>query len=396
MEIAFITSGYLPVPPTKGGAVENIIMNLIKINEEQKEHNFVVYTIFDNINEKFSNTKIIGIKVPFFIKIIDLLTYFICKNLLRKKHLITYRFIFQRLYFLRKVGKKINKSKHDKIVLENNVIMFKAFHFKNNFDLYKGKIYYHAHNEIGRSLGFEKDFKYCKKIISVSKYIENCFKKIIDNSEVKYTTLINTVDSNIFMKNASNDDILKLRTKYEINNGLYTIVFAGRISKEKGVLELLNALKDLSFKYNLLIIGNSFYKTDLKDKYQKKLINVIRELEGNIIFTGYIPYCDMYKYYQLGDICVLPSIWNDPCPLTVIECIMSGTPLITTNVGGIPEIVRDCTYMLDVNNISSNITNLLEECIINRDTIKQDAKKYRETYDSLFGYYYKFIDSLID
>lgn len=39
----------------------------------------------------------------------------------------------------------------------------------------------------------------------------------------------------------------------------------------------------------------------------------------------------------MSDICVLPSIWDDPAPLAVIESLVSGKPLITTRSGGIPE-----------------------------------------------------------
>ena len=45
--------------------------------------------------------------------------------------------------------------------------------------------------------------------------------------------------------------------------------------------------------------------------------------------------------YAISDVMVLPSIWNDPAPLAVIESITAGKPLITTYSGGIPEYVSD-------------------------------------------------------
>ena len=56
-----------------------------------------------------------------------------------------------------------------------------------------------------------------------------------------------------------------------------------------------------------------------------------------IIFTGFVNYEDMPAIYAMSDICVLPSIWDDPAPLAVIESLVSGKPLITTRSGGIPE-----------------------------------------------------------
>ena len=69
----------------------------------------------------------------------------------------------------------------------------------------------------------------------------------------------------------------------------------------------------------------------------------LRDLASNpvvkdrIIFTGFVNYEDMPAIYAMADICVLPSIWDDPAPLAVIESLVSGKPLITTRSGGIPE-----------------------------------------------------------
>ena len=53
MNLAIITSGFLPVPATKGGAVENIIINLVKENEKSKNDiKFTIYSIFDEEAKK--------------------------------------------------------------------------------------------------------------------------------------------------------------------------------------------------------------------------------------------------------------------------------------------------------------------------------------------------------
>ena len=45
--IAIITSGFLPVPATKGGAVENLIVNLLNENEKNKKIKFEIFSIYD-------------------------------------------------------------------------------------------------------------------------------------------------------------------------------------------------------------------------------------------------------------------------------------------------------------------------------------------------------------
>jgi len=60
-----------------------------------------------------------------------------------------------------------------------------------------------------------------------------------------------------------------------------------------------------------------------------------------IVFTGFVPYERMPAVYAAADVCCLPSIWDDPAPLAVIEAVVAGKPLITTHSGGIPEYVND-------------------------------------------------------
>ena len=50
--LAVITSGFLPVPPTKGGAVENLLYNLVKRNEIEKKINFTIFSIYDKKAEQ--------------------------------------------------------------------------------------------------------------------------------------------------------------------------------------------------------------------------------------------------------------------------------------------------------------------------------------------------------
>ena len=54
----------------------------------------------------------------------------------------------------------------------------------------------------------------------------------------------------------------------------------------------------------------------------------------------------MPSIYQLGNIAVLPSMWEEPAGMTMVEAVVSGLPLITTNSGGIPEYISDDVAVL--------------------------------------------------
>lgn len=103
-----------------------------------------------------------------------------------------------------------------------------------------------------------------------------------------------------------------------------------------------------------------------KTKYIKKLEDKIHDLNSKIIFTGYISYEIMPVVYNLADIAVLPSMWEEPAGLTSLEAMACGTPVITTDSGGIPEYVGKSAVVLKrntnlVSDIARNITNLLND-----------------------------------
>ena len=60
----------------------------------------------------------------------------------------------------------------------------------------------------------------------------------------------------------------------------------------------------------------------------------------NVVFPGFIPEDDLPSLYTSADIFVLPSLW-EVLPISLLEALASGLPLIATDAGGNPEILRD-------------------------------------------------------
>ena len=93
-----------------------------------------------------------------------------------------------------------------------------------------------------------------------------------------------------------------------------------------------------------------------------------------MVFTGYISYKDMPAIYNLADIAILPSMWEEPAGLTPIEAMACGTPVITTNSGGIPEYVSDSAIVLNRDNeLIENIATEIEK-LINNDNYYAEYK----------------------
>jgi glycosyltransferase involved in cell wall biosynthesis len=117
-------------------------------------------------------------------------------------------------------------------------------------------------------------------------------------------------------------------------DGLVQVGFVGRLSPEKGItflIEALNRVKEAPPVY-LHIVGDGPEKTEIINKIK------ILGLEDRVRVHGHIIYPE--DIYAVLDILVLPSL-TEGIPLTLLEGMSFGNPIIASNVGGIPEIVQN-------------------------------------------------------
>ena len=115
----------------------------------------------------------------------------------------------------------------------------------------------------------------------------------------------------------------------------------------------------------LLIVGSNFYKASIVGTYEERLHVLTKELENQIVFTGYIDNEDMPAVYRMADVVVLPSMWDEPAGMTMIEAMASGCALITTESGGIPEYVgkNGCVLLKRDEDLIDNIAKEIEHIL---------------------------------
>ena len=123
-----------------------------------------------------------------------------------------------------------------------------------------------------------------------------------------------------YTENVDKNKIKELKKKYQILKDEFTIVFVGRLAKEKNIQFLIENHKDL-VKYNqdvrLLIIGDG---PDMEE--YAKLIEKLK-LTDNVVLVGKVPYDEMPCYYQVADVFVTAS-QTETQGLTVIEAMAAG------------------------------------------------------------------------
>ncbi len=152
----------------------------------------------------------------------------------------------------------------------------------------------------------------------------------------------------------------KLIEEIGIHEDDFIILFIGRLVWEKGIYDLVYALKKLlidpdisnmSTTIKLLIRGEG-----PEEQRIKKLIDNLY-LSKHVIFVKSLPYYELNCLYNLSDIFVLPSIptkgWQEQFGFVLIEAMATETPVISTLSGSIPEVVGNAGLLVQPNDFLS-------------------------------------------
>ena len=351
MKICIIVPNLLPVPCVKGGAIERLVTDIIDQNEIDNKLDITIASIYDEKakieSKKYNNTEFIYIKKDLQY-IITGIWVRIC-NLFGKK-LNTYN---------QMVLKKIKNEKFDYIIVESGA--YKCFRtYLKYFD--KNKMIVHFHFN-GKS-DIETDKTY-STYIGVSEFVSNTFRKTSNIKDI--VVLKNGINIDKFIKSVAEEEKKEIRKKLGFSDNDFVVIFCGRLIKEKGVLELIKAIKNIeNNNIKLMIVGSINFGNEGTSHYLLELNKEINDSNDRIKLTGYIDNNDLYKYYQSADLGVIPSIWEDAAPLVVCEVMINRIPLIVTKSGGAPEYISKDTVVIEkdnnlIENLSNEIINLYKD-----------------------------------
>jgi glycosyltransferase involved in cell wall biosynthesis len=182
----------------------------------------------------------------------------------------------------------------------------------------------------------KKLMKRSDALIAVSKYTVNELTELYGINKNKIYVIYNGVDIERF-KPRSN--WIELRRELGLDPDKKVVLFVGRLYHRKGLETLLKSvplvLKEFS-NVKFVISGTGF-----KQK-EESLRNLAKELdiEDHVTFLGYVPDNKLPLLYSASDIFVLPAIYEN-FPFAILEAQATGLPVISTNVGGIPEFLVD-------------------------------------------------------
>lgn len=212
----------------------------------------------------------------------------------------------------------------------------------------------------------------CDVTVTVTDHARNLFINVLDIHPTKIVTIYNGIK----IINAKKVGKLILRKHYGFRSSDKIIIFSGRITKDKGFIELLEAFRILADKddnIKLLIAGSGFFSD---------WISILSPYWNRVIFTGNIDKIDLYNLYQISDVGVIPS-YHEQCSFTAIEMSLYRLPMIVSDVDGLKELFTDQYDVLKVpiqiiNNekkIDSKTISVLINQVFNSKELKKRLTK---------------------
>jgi len=351
MKILQICPIFPPYPQNFGSGVTNVVYHISK-ELVRRGHEVTVYTSTSlGLRKKMYHvnnpTSVDGIEVHAFQYTLGYYTFFITPGII--------------------TAMRKNIRKFDVIHLHDN-ICFQSIICHHYAKRYNIPYILQTHGSPPRMVG-ERKFKWmldiafgsrilrdASKIIALTKTEDGQLKNI-GVSEDKIEIVPNGIEISEYDNLPKRGDF---RKKYAIRDDEKIILYLGRIHKIKGIDLLVNAFVDLVKELDdvrlVIVGGDSGFLSTLK-----KQINVLN-IDDNILFTGPLYERDKLEAYVDADVYVLPSVY-ETFPVTVLEAMACGTPVIVTDRCGIANILDKvgCVVEYDKDQLRVAILKILSD-----------------------------------
>ncbi len=175
-----------------------------------------------------------------------------------------------------------------------------------------------------------------KRIIAVSDFTRRELHRYYEQYDSKVRVVHNGVDINKFKPPL---DKRKVKQELGFNPDDIAILSVGRLYARKGLFTLIESMPRVVKRFRnakFIISGKG-----QSDEMNKLIAHATRlGVRDNIVFTGYYPDRKLPKLYQAADVFAFSTFYEHH-PFAVLEALSSQLPVVTTNVGGIPETITN-------------------------------------------------------
>ena len=244
----------------------------------------------------------------------------------------------------------------------------------------------------------ESMLKRSNRLIAVSDFTRRELLQYYKVQADKIRVIHNGVDTRKFQPAT---DKRKAKQELGFNPDDIAVLSVGRLYARKGLFTLIESMPAVvrSFPRAKFIISGKGQSNEMK-----KLVAHAQKLgvNGNIVFTGYYPDRKLPRLYQAADVFAFSTFYEN-LPFAVLEALSTGLPVVTTSVGGIPEMIESgkngflvqpfnsrelsdrILYLLEHPAAASEMALLARKVILERFDWRLIVKKVLKVYDEALG-----------
>jgi len=214
------------------------------------------------------------------------------------------------------------------------------------------------------------------RVLTVSEASKRDILRYFRVPESKINVIPNAIDER-FGEVPSADEVLRVRERYQLNDPF--VLYAGNIKPHKNLERLIEAFHTLRRggldTVKLLIIGDEISKYAALRRAVHKY-----KLHKHVRFFGFVPDKTLAVLYRLAGVFVFPSLYEG-FGLPPLEAMASGTPVITSNVSSLPEVVGDAALLIDpyeADAIAQAMRRVLTDAALREDLRQRGLQRVKE------------------
>ncbi|OKH40351.1 glycosyl transferase group 1 [Calothrix sp. HK-06] len=218
-----------------------------------------------------------------------------------------------------------------------------------------------------------KGMKLAEHIVAVSSVTAKDTTQILDIEPARISVVPNAVDA--IYQPSPQDQVDAIRQQYGISPETICLLNVGAVHPRKNVSNILKALHILK-KRGLPI---HFWKVSADFTNEQKKFITENGLEKYITYLGKLDKTTLIKIYSAADILLAPSLYEG-FGLTILEAMACGTPVITSNVSAMPEVVGNAGFFVEPSNaeaIADGVDKLYHNPIHYQELVEKGLKRVK-------------------
>lgn len=354
MKMAWICTESLPAPAIRGGAIQTMIDGVAPYMKHH--HELTIFSITDpDLPDEELKDGIRYIRIPSY-------------------------------HYVNGVSKRLAAENFEAVHVFNrpkNIPVYFSATPRSHFFL-------SLHNEMMHEKKISEDIgklavRLVDGITTVSEYIKETVIQRFPEAESKMHVVysgVNLKDYPPVWSETGRQIRKNVRTRNQIDNRK-VILFAGRLSKNKGADVLVKAMSHVLEEHPdaiLVIAGGKWFSDNRINRYIRDLYKEAEPIKSSVIFTQFIPLSQMPELFLAADLFVCSSQWQEPLARVHYEAMAAGIPVITTNRGGNAEVILDKQNGLLIEDYSNPraFANAIIHCFSNPDATKWMAANGRK------------------